>query len=467
MGLFSIFGKKEKKRKRKRTMMSWKGLKSGNSLKISEMKKTNFAAPLWKLVKKMKTITEDTQMESVSRYTFSQLMSLAVSDPLFIAGMHRYQTSLHEMITLERFNFNDEAFEKKFAKEIWPTNKSHFQHCFIEKSPYHLGIYGNTLTEMIKSKDGEHILDCQVMNIRQYDFYDEGDGMVKTEGGYPVGFVDDTDGFPEDIAEKKDDSRQPYYISDVEVVHSPFIQFHNTEWAYGFAELMYTKMERMESIEEAQEQQDKRQGWPIPLLFYGDSEYRPSIGMKKEAMQIVQELADPETVGMAIPKYDALKYMDDLMSSDTSQNLKDNVMALIEQYAGIMGIPIAALMMSMKDQPATGFSQISEFYEYNVKDMAKKLRMEKALQLWSGNPDLEVVIDYDEILAATTKEQIMNIHRLGKANMLPINNKILQKKLLQKLGFKDIGEFSTVAEDVLAEKKKIDEIKARGGGGEE
>ena len=460
--IFSIKRKSRKVRRNKVSQISYKSYKTHPYNITPDTKNVKFAAPLWNLLKKLRTITEDRQYDSVGRITFSDLMKTILKDPIVIAGLHRYQTGIHEMISYERINIqNDDKFAKRFKDEIWPTNKSHFQHCFLEKSPYHFGIYGNVLIEMIKGKKKEDVVyDTQVMNIRQYDFYEE-NGKIKTMGGYPVGFVDEN-GWPEGM-EKKEESDQPYYISDIDVMHLPFIQFHNTEWAYGFTELMYNMINRREDIADAQSVQDKRQGYPVPIITYGSSEYRPSFGMKKEAMTIAAELVDPETIAAMLPSYMSLRYMDDMTGNKASENLNDNIMTIIKQQAGILGIPIAALMMSMEGQPATGFSQISEFFEYNIKDMAKKLRIEKALQLWSGNPDLDVVIEYDEILAATAKEQIMNIHRLGKADMIPKNDPAFQKKLLEKLGFRDIEVFGQHVEEILELRKKLE---ANGGGDE-
>jgi hypothetical protein len=213
------------------------------------------------------------------------------------------------------------------------------------------------------------------------------------------------------------------------------------------------------TTQEARTQRAFRQGFDVPILTYGNDRVPSNNKRKAEAQGIVELLADPTCVGAHVPEYIKVDFMDKMKGQTAVKSIENDEMIIRNAEAAVLGLPLPLYLMSLKDQPARGIADLEEFFEIRLKSFVRSLKMEYAIQTWVNNingppaaateddtiSDINVTIDYDEILSATKKERMMQVFRLGKADILFGDNKEqndkIRQKLLQLIGLQSHDEY--------------------------
>ena len=378
---------------------------------------------------------------AISRRHFYNLEKQVFADGLLMAGIGIYQRSCREMVNLSAISISDEKLDKEFKEEVWPQNKSHFQHTFLSMNPFHQGIFGSTLTEYVKGAKSKKIIDFLTADIRQFDFVQEA-GKPKVNQGMPWGFWDTMD-------------MRTKYKRDKHMLHSGMIKLHNMEWPIGWIELLYITSRQKVATQDARTQKNVRKGYPVPIVSYGkELSAEPSPTMRAEAKKIAKGLVKSTTVAATMPYYMQLKFLDEYLSADTDKSMIEDEMHITSLQAAMMGIPVPVFLMTMQDQPSVGVRELSEFFEVNLKCFVRDLDMEKAIYRWAMDrteKDIDVNIDYDEILIHTSKERMMQIFRAGKIDILfsqnERHNEAIRNELLRRLGLPSSLEFTDAAEE--------------------
>ena len=391
---------------------------------------------------------------AIARRHFYNLEKQAFADGILLAGIGIYQRSCREMVNLAAISISDSKLEKEFKEEVWPKNKSHFQHTFFSMNPYHQGIFGSTLTEYVKGAKSRKIIDFITADIRQFDYVQEA-GKPKVNQGMPWGYWDTMD-------------MRLKYKRDKHMLHSGMIKLHNLEWPIGWIELLYTPSRQKVATQDARTQKNVRKGYPVPIISYGkDIVAEPSPTMRAEAKKIAKGLVKSTTVAATMPYYMQLKFLDEFLSSDTDKSMIDDEMHITRLQAALMGIPVPVFLMTMQDQPSVGVRELSEFFEVNLKSFVRDLDIEKAIYRWVKDrteKDVDVDINYDEILIHTSKEKIMQIFRAGKIDVLfspenPRHNEAIRNEILRRLGLPGSSEFIDVVEEATTGLEEYDKKK--------
>jgi hypothetical protein len=385
---------------------------------------------------------------SLSRKDFSELENIAVQDPILMTGCSIYQKYLAELIDPKFFKFDKRKAREEF-KSLWKG--TNFQEAFLQKAPFHLGLFGNALVELAKAKGKPKVIaDFITSDIRHYDFlktdsdakeYSSYGSEVAVEGGYPVGWYDTRsryEGKPQKF--KRDDT----------MMHLAINQVHYTEWGWGFIELLYTDAEMKRNIKEARTQKAYRQGYPVPLVQYGDERNAPHPRMRQESKAIMESLADEQTVGVNYPSYITIDFMDNRLPTTVGEKMVEEEEYIDRIYASVFGIPIAILYMTLEGQPAHGMDDLTEFFEYNLKHMTRQLRLEDAVRLWMESRGIktEVELKISDLLVASKKEKIMRIFRLAKHNLINRDDKGILQQLRNLVGL-DSEEFGDRVESAV------------------
>jgi hypothetical protein len=477
MGLFGMFNKKHRKFKRRTRQVregSWEdegdfgitkselyeqlskeksaresGLLNGVRWRIENYAKTMFD--------KLNPLSKERQDYAITRLTFNQMEQQVIDDPIILgAGIGLYNRCCQELISEKTIHIGNDKLEKKFLTKVFPAGKTHFRESMLDKNSLHHGIFGNALTEFVRGGKTKEVKDFITMDIRQFDFIEEG-GRVKTIRGLPIGFYDERERNVHYFANPE--SKQ---LKDVNVLHSHINQIHYTEWGWGFAELMKTKTDQKVDLEDARSQKNTRKGYPVPIVRYGDDKHPPSPRRKTVAKKVARVLANPKSTCAWHPSYVTVGWLDDKSGENSDKNMSIDETQILKVQSAIMGIPVAVFLMTMEGQPGKGISELAEFFEINLKNYVRELKLETAIRIWANDLDLDVKIDYDEILSASRKERIMQIFRAGKIDLLldpenPKQNKAIRAKLLEMLGLPTIeeGGEEVLEEDVKTLTKKL------------
>jgi len=382
---------------------------------------------------------------ALPRKSFYELESQVFSNPLLLSGIHMYQTACQELIDPTKIHIDDKKLSEQFFKEIYPENRSHFQQVFLRMAPFHQGIFGNTLIELVKGGKSKNIKDFLVMDIRQYELIRDPNSQrgyrdVMTKNGRPVGITDEK-------------TREEKYLFGKDCLWSPFIQIHNTEWAWGWGELLYNNTKQILAIQDARTQRAFRQGYPVPIVQYGNERIPSTNKRKGEAKKVAEQIVNPNSVAAVYPEYMKIEFMDNMLPTNTGKSIYEDEMAGRRIEAAMIGLPLPIYLMTMEDQPSRGLDVLSEFYEIRLKSFVRSLGMEAAISAWTGRPEVEVWINYDEILTASAKEKIMQIFRMAKAEVLygkdEEENEKIRRKLLEMIGLETHDELVDKAEKLM------------------
>lgn len=392
---------------------------------------------------------------TISRRHFYNLEKQVFRDGILLAGIGIYQRSCREMVDISAISISDEKLDKEFKEEVWPNTKSHFQHTFLSMNPFHQGVFGSSLVEYVKGVKSKKIIDFLTADIRQYDFVQEA-GKPKVEQGMPWGFWDTSD-------------MKLKYKRDKHMLHSGMIKLHNMEWPVGWVELMYVPSRQKVATQDARTQKNVRKGYPVPIISYGkETVAEPSPTMRGEAKKIAKGLVKSTTVAATMPYYMQLKFLDEYLSADTDKSMIEDEMHITRLQAAQMGIPVPVYLMTMQDQPSVGVRELSEFFEVNLKSFVRDLDIEKAIYRWAKDrteKDIEVDINYDEILIHTSKERMMQIFRAGKIDILfsqnAKHNEAIRNELLRRLGLPSSLEFIDAVDEATTGLEEYE--KKRGG----
>jgi len=402
---------------------------------------------------KVKPKSEELQDYTLNRKDFWRLERQAVKDPLLFSNVALYQACVCELMQLDRFHFEKQKTFEKFKRNLWPPEKTNFQNAFFSMAPMHLGIYGNCLTEVLYEKQDRKkakAVDFITMDIREYQMVGATTSMIKTVRGMPWGFESRRD-------------RETTFEQDKDVIWSRINQLHNLEWGWGWVELLFRIIDQIDAVQDARTQKNFRQGYPIPIVTYGNDRNPSSNSKKKEAKKIAKQFVDPDSVAYMKPDYMSVDFVDNKLPSNVSQQMAMDELHMRKIQAATLGIPVAVYLMSMEGQPSAGLEGLTEFFELRLKKFAKDLRIEKAVDLWmGGNSKEHFYIDYEHILAATKKEKIMQIFRVAKSDVLMGNNeeenKNIRQAILKMVGIDSEVDFIDKVEAANEMMRKIDSL---------
>jgi len=399
--------------------------------------------------------SEETGSYVLNRRDPWQLERQVMKDPLLFSNISLYQISVREMIGIDRFHFDKPKTEERFKKEIWPAERTNFQRTFLQMDPMHLGIYGNHITEVLypdaKSINNMMADDFITMDLREYEFIEE-KGFVKQKRGVPFGFA----------SKRNRNAVESQFEEGVTCIWGRMNQLHNLEMGWGWVELLFRHVDQLDAVTDARTQKNFRQGYPSPIVTYGNERNPSSNRKKKEAKKIAKQFVDPDSVAVIMPDYMKVDFLDNKLPSNINSQMLEDEMSMRKIEAAVLGIPVAVYLMTMEKQGSSGIDSLAEFFELRLKSFSKDLRMEKAIELSSGPNPGNFWIDYDNILTALKKEKIMQIFRLAKGEILYGNNEkqneAIRQSILRMVGIQTEDEFFDKVEQTTKLMKAIEDM---------
>lgn len=352
----------------------------------------------------------------ITRVDFDKCENMYIHDPPSHRGVNLYE------LCIKAAGFTARSEKEPVQVEITKIlKKTQFKHIVTHFAPVHLGICGNSFIELIPNSAKSKIVEFTVVDYKLMDFQKDSLDNVKFDDyGRPVGWV-------EEISAGKD-----IEFSRDEMYHLTLNQILPGEMGIGFIEPAYSDVETKENIEKGKGGWAYSQGFPIPLIRYGDDMHPPTPTMKVQAEKLARELADSKTVSAAYPSYFKLEHLE---YGRTAMELEADLMYYTKLQAGLMGIPVALLLQAADKEKQGTLDTLIEFFEIAFQGFQKSLMIEEILQtVLERNleglfePD-DLIFEYGELSDAMKKEAVMRIMRLAKVGLIDKEDEDVQKHI--------------------------------------
>jgi hypothetical protein len=373
------------------------------------------------------TIARELSSQSIFRVSPFKLEEMFYSDPIAQSGAGYYRDILYEILKPSMLRCSSEC-----RKALWDDLISTFNwQRSLGMEITHSFIYGNALVVPTPS-----FSDCQTFYVadwRMFDYIKDG-GKVRTLNGIvPYGFK-----FSQYDLSIDKELQQKEYVYDKDVYHIALNQIHYTEPGWGYVELMYDQIQQRINLADGRNNRTRREGVGVPIAFYGTDRYPPSPKLKNQALQIRDDVDDPYTVAMTCPSTIRLSSLDDELGY-----AKANDSIMTEDYlnslsAGVMAIPLAALVMtSDKKDAARMLDTLLPFMEWRIKSLGRQLRLEDQFTLWANRHGFNesVRIHWGDVLPQSIKEASMRLFRILKTEQVPLpEHPVVKEYISQVIG---------------------------------
>jgi len=350
--------------------------------------------------------------QTLQRMTFDKLLEMYAQDPIAQAGTNIYATALREVIRPHMIRCSP-ACRTKIVEDMLYSFR--FRDA-IDKWVRHFCIFGNAYS--FPSPSYIDTKQFYAGDPRIYEFIKDGNYNVKTSNGIiPYGFQLSV----YDPALQEEQKRE--YKYDEDIFHLCINQLSYCDYGWGYVELMYDQITQRNQLSDGRTARTKRQGSGVPVVFYGTERFPPSPKLKIQAAQIRDDLYDETTQAMTIPSTLKVSSLDEELKYGSASETLTTEDYLNTLSAGVLGIPLSILVMtSDKKEAGKTLDYLLPFFEWNLKYIGERLRIDDQLTLWAhrnGFPKEQVHIDWGSLLPGTIKEEVMRVYRMGKIEALP------------------------------------------------
>lgn len=368
---------------------------------------------------KRKSIPDD-PANIITRVPFDKLENMYIHEPVLHRGINIYQLCI-EAASFEASSKNEEV-QKAIDKILDETD---FKTVTLEMAPLHMGITGNCFIELVRAEGSNNIVQYHPVDYKTMDFKkDSLDEIEYGEDGKPIGWQQEITG--EKIVPFKKH----------EMFHITLRQLNDDQMGIGFIEPLYSDVTTKENIEKGKGSWAYAQGFPVPLVRYGDEFHPPNPSMKEQAEKLARALSDSKTISAAYPYYFKLEHLE---YGKNAMDLEKDLMYYAKLQAGILGVPLSVLLQTGEFDKKNTLDQLIEFFEIAFVGFQKSLKIREMLEytllinLGDTFKKEEFTFTYGKLSSAMKKEFIMRIMRLAKVGLIDVTDQEIRDKFKKEI----------------------------------
>lgn len=314
----------------------------------------------------------------------------------------------------------------------------------LEKLPYHFGIWGRYWLEHIfgKRKFITEFLAVDPKEMAGFKKIREGSQIVETNKF----------GRPKAYEMKKANSTEKIpFVPDIEMSYRSYIEVTHTQLGLGMIESAYLDSTLKENIEQARTQAAYNIAWPKPVIGYGSEWAPPDARLEKKAIALGQELTDPEVEFVVYSK--AEMSVDYPSIRDLTDELVNQLMYQTSLQAAILGIPVAILMRTGKDEGRYSLEELTDAFELRFRAFQSKMKVHEIVRNvidWNNSkmPKKDRVdlnwkglhTEYGVLTDRAAKEFVMRVMRMGKTGLIDPKDPEVKKKVDRALDIRRLPE---------------------------
>lgn len=314
----------------------------------------------------------------------------------------------------------------------------------LEKLPYHFGIWGRFWLEHLfgKKKMITEFLAIDGKEMAGFKKIREGSQIVET----------DKFGRPKAYEMKKAYTTEKIpFVPDIEMSYRAYIEVTHTQLGLGMIESAYLDSTLKENIEQARTQAAYNIAWPKPVIGYGSEWSPPDARLEKKAIQLGQELTDPEVEFVVFSKSEMS--VDYPSIRDLTDELVNQLMYQTSLQAAILGIPVAILMRTGKDEGRYSLEELTDAFELRFRAFQKKMKVEEIVKNvidWNNSkmPKKDQIdlnwtglhAEYGVLSDRAAKEFVMRVMRMKKTGLIDANDPEIKKKVDQALNIRRVED---------------------------
>jgi len=382
----------------------------------------------------IKTDSRETKGYAIARKPFEEIERRTVSDPVMFAGVNIFTNTIFDVVKPHML-MCDPRVRQAIIDNLW--FKKPWKDC-IKMGTRHLVTAGRTF--VFPSMENSKVKEFVIGDPRIIDFIrsDQDSSVIRTSNGlFPYGFKYlDTVSF----VDKKDDNlTEKEFIEGDMIYYLSINRWHYCDFGWGYAEILLDQIDQKLALSESRNTRTRREGLGVPVVTYGNDRQLPNPRMEAEALFVLDEILDANTVGLIKPNTIVVDNLDNLLSYAASGNTIDTEKYLNNLMASAMGIPLAVLMMSTdKAGGNRDIDALGDYFEFNVKAIADELRIDEMMTRWAednveGDFNKDVKLHWGDVLPGSIKETSMRLFRMGKIGKIP-NNEHVRRWIANVLG---------------------------------
>lgn len=371
----------------------------------------------------------DTQSERIAPV---RLENMFYDEPVLQTGLVYYQELIKEAGFIVKVL---DRPTQKLINELFQETSLRYE--YEEYAALHLGIFGNFWLEHIFGKK-KFITDFLAVDPKKMD------GFKKKHEGSDIVDVDRL-GRPKAYVYKTNFSKKVPYVPEIEMSHRFHIQVTHTQLGLGKIEALFRDSTLKENLEQARATAAFDLAYKKPVIGYGSEIFPPDARMESKAIKLGGELTDPDVEYVVYPR--AEMKVDWPAMEELTNELLDQIMYTTKLQAAVLGVPVALLLQTSKEDSQHGLAELMDMFEVRFRGFQKKLRIEETVKNvinWNNSkkPKNEQIdldwrglhTEYGILSDRAAKEFVMRLMRMGKSEMVNKDDPKVKEKIDQVLG---------------------------------
>jgi len=330
-----------------------------------------------------------------------------------------------------------QKFFDKFVEHIGESGGDITWEELLETIFKHQCIYGQAFVENIFNKQGNRIVDWDILDPKKLDYAkDERGYPVLDIYGKPVGYVikiPPTIDVPEHLIKSNEKVPEKvflraneYFIPPERIAHIKLYTVGDGLYPVGLIEPIYKISLKKLNVEEALANSIYRIGFPIRVVYYGDMNHEPTPEKMNEMLQKLRNLDYSQN--MVLPHYAKLE----ISEPRHAEKMREHLEYFKEQEITGLGIPKPFATGLGEDTNRATLQSQSALFELTLKDIIK--RTCTAIRKYMFRPICQLEgfrevprIVWHNIGVDALNKKVERLVKLAKADLLDVDDELKEK----------------------------------------